>query len=228
MLWRFALLAALAVSAGPSLASDMFPDKLIAEIARSCRGKPVCSVGTSREKITVRSFPNSNARELYVAEHGPSCGSAGCYGAVLEYKDGKLLALEEILGLTNDRVQKIVESTIATRPSIRTSADAEFVGAVLTHLRGMRIPSPPIVCAENYEYVEGHSQGKSMEGNVALLLIDVTVINRKNFVIDPHSFIGDACGKADRPVQPGQRFVLSLKAQFRKFDTGWKLETVGQ
>lgn len=119
-----------------------------------------------------------------------------------------------------------VQSGIAaarTESQIST-ADREFVLPVLAALRNMREAGTAVVCAENYEYIGGKVADRSIDGVVGVFMVQIDVVSKSLGLLGGRSWFSNACGSVGHDLNPGQKGVLNVKAVFRKYDSGWRLE----
>ena len=75
-------------------------------------------------------------------------------------------------------------------------------------------------------FVGGKVLGRSIEGNVGIILINIIAVNKSDGPIRSGSVTGRICGNPSLDLPPGARLNIEIKGQFRKYDTGWRLERV--
>jgi hypothetical protein len=127
------------------------------------------------------------------------------------------------------RISSKIESDRIDRAN--TAARAVFAakkqyGPVLETTEGREFILPILQahtsCAYAYENVGGSVLGRSIEGNIGVILVNIVAINKTERVIQPNS--GDGCTNSSRPVNPGDAINIEAKGMFRKYDTGWRFE----
>lgn len=131
-----------------------------------------------------------------------------------------------------DRANKAARSVLAARQQFGSSLDTQegrdFIAPIVAIYRGRAtgIALHRVVCSESYEYVGGNVLGKSIEGNVGVILVNVVAVNKSDTAIGTNSWVGNQCGNPSRELAPGDILNIEVKGLFRKYDTGWRFERI--
>jgi len=128
----------------------------------------------------------------------------------------------------NAEIQRKVAATMdaikAANP--QNPADNEFVQPVIDFFMGRRQALGPatIACADEYTYAGGTVVGKSIDGTLGIILMNLNVIGKSETVIGRNSIVSSVCGAANVDLAAATSGIVQIKAAFRKYDSGWRFE----
>jgi uncharacterized protein len=131
-----------------------------------------------------------------------------------------------------DRANMAARAVLAARkqyePALESAEGREFILPILTTFRSRAsgIALHRVVCTDSYEYVGGSVLGRSIEGNVGVILVNIVAVNKSDAAIEPGSWFGNQCGNPSRALNPGDILNIEVKGMFRKYDTGWRFERI--
>jgi uncharacterized protein YecT (DUF1311 family) len=125
------------------------------------------------------------------------------------------------------RIQKGLDDARQQYAGLVETADfKEFITPVLNFYRARREQWGPFtqVCSAGYEYISGAVIGRSIEGLTGVILMDILAVNKNDSEIVTGSPFASICGNPDQPLTPGGILRMRIRANFRKYDTGWQFE----
>jgi hypothetical protein len=80
-------------------------------------------------------------------------------------------------------------------------------------------------CERYFEYTGGKIVARSIEGNVGIVIVEIYAVSKYNTAeTEIGSAVANQCGYSSQKMGPGGVLRMELKGQFRKYDTGWRLE----
>lgn len=107
-----------------------------------------------------------------------------------------------------------------------SAEDSELVNPIINAYRNRNLSTPTVSirCSDYYEYIAGSVIARSIDRNIGVFLINIVAINKRDELINNGSMSGELCGNPAQPLQPGATLNIQARAQFRKYDTGWRFE----
>jgi len=123
-----------------------------------------------------------------------------------------------------DKLRALVES--GALPAAKTDEEKAIIEQVIQVLRNKAVQLGPSVasCNDTYEFFGGVVVGRSIDGTVGVFLVNVNAVFKDQGTLSPNSILSRMCGEPPSTIKSGDAFVTQWKAQFRKYDIGWKLE----
>jgi uncharacterized protein YecT (DUF1311 family) len=114
-----------------------------------------------------------------------------------------------------------------TLPVAKSGDDFNIVAQVIGAMgsRSLSIAMSRLDCS-GLEYLGGAIVGRSVEGTIGVFLVDLVLLNKDRAVLRSDSSYGNLCGRPNRPLSSGEYGQVQIKAQFRKYDTGWRFEQI--
>jgi hypothetical protein len=176
--------------------------------------KMMCKPGTNScsiqdQSVSVLNFPDDKA--------GTVCGAV----------QAAELASWEIAKSLQQAANSVTDNIAATVARISSEARKELESEegrafVLPLLNAYRSRGD---CQEYFEYVGGKIVGRSIEGKVGVVLVEISAVAKYNTsTTQIGSLIANTCGRPSQPLGPGGVMRMEVKGQFRQYDTGWRLE----
>jgi hypothetical protein len=112
--------------------------------------------------------------------------------------------------------------------TLETAEGREFIQPVISYLRGRRYEGGPLrlECDKMVDYAGGSVVGKSIDGNIGVILIKLIGVNKGDIPLGSGSISASLCGRSTPEAKPGEMLNIEVKGVFRKYDTGWRLEQV--
>jgi uncharacterized protein YecT (DUF1311 family) len=134
----------------------------------------------------------------------------------------------EKLNRANQAARAVFEARKQYGPSLESSEGREFIQPVINYLRSRRYEGGPLVfeCDKMIDFAGGAVLGRSIDGNVGVILISLVGINKGDIPLGPGGITASLCGPSSPEANPGEIVKIQVQGIFRKYDTGWRLEQV--
>jgi hypothetical protein len=209
-----------------------------------------CVNQCSNEAVTLIRLPLADGKVgfLIASNDRGYCGSRGCSSLVVIVSGNKFVTIKDGIGITREQAislaagnstsqqQPSLSPTVrAVSPTVKQSATSlespegrEFIQPVINYLRSRRYEGGPLVfeCDKMIDYVGGSVLGRSIDGNVGVILLSLVGMNKGSIPLGAGGITAGLCGPASPEARPGEAVNIQVKGVFRKYDTGWRLEQV--
>jgi uncharacterized protein YecT (DUF1311 family) len=168
-----------------------------------------CSI--QDQSVSVLNFPDDKA--------GTVCGAVQA-AELASWEIAKSLQ-QAANSVTDNIAATVARISSETRKELESEEGRAFV---LPLLNAYRVRGD---CQQYFEYVGGKIVGRSIEGKVGVVLVEISAVAKYNTsTTQIGSPIANTCGRPSQPLGPGGVMRMEVKGQFRQYDTGWRLEGV--